>query len=85
MTRPTGRHFLKIPGPTNMPDEVLRAIAAPTIDHRGLDFARLGKEVLEALRPVLATTQPVVVYPSPGTSAWEAALVNTSATTVGSL
>ncbi|MEJ7689560.1 MAG: aminotransferase class V-fold PLP-dependent enzyme [Nocardioidaceae bacterium] len=77
MSRTTGRHFLQIPGPTNVPDEVLRAIVAPTIDHRGPDFARLGLEVLEALGPVFATTQPVVVYPSSGTGAWEAALVNT--------
>ncbi len=77
MTRTTGRHFLQIPGPTNVPDEVLRAIAAPTIDHRGPDFAQLGTEVLEALGPIFATTQPVVVYPSSGTGAWEAALVNT--------
>jgi alanine-glyoxylate transaminase / serine-glyoxylate transaminase / serine-pyruvate transaminase len=73
----TGRHFLQIPGPTNVPDEVLRAISAPTIDHRGPDFGLLGRDVLEALGPVFATTQPVVVYPSSGTGAWEAALVNT--------
>lgn len=77
MSRTTGRHFLQIPGPTNVPDAVLRAIVAPTIDHRGPDFVRLGLEVLEALGPVSATTQPVVVYPSSGTGAWEAALVNT--------
>lgn len=73
----TGRHFLQIPGPTNVPDEVLRAISAPTIDHRGPEFGLLGRGVLEALGPVFATTQPVVVYPSSGTGAWEAALVNT--------
>ena len=73
----TGRHFLQIPGPTNVPDEVLRAISAPTIDHRGPEFAELGREVLEALGPVFGTTGPVVVYPSSGTGAWEAALVNT--------
>lgn len=73
----TGRHFLQIPGPTNVPDEVLRAMAAPTIDHRGPDFAELGREVLAGLRPVFGTTGPVVVYPSSGTGAWEAALVNT--------
>lgn len=77
MSRRTGRHFLQIPGPTNVPDEVLRAIAAPTIDHRGPEFGLLGRDVLEALGPVFATTQPVVVYPSSGTGAWEAALVNT--------
>ncbi len=71
MTQTIGRHFLQIPGPTNVPDEVLRAMSAPTIGHRGLDFARLGLEVLEALGPVFATTQPVIVYPSSGTGAWE--------------
>jgi alanine-glyoxylate transaminase/serine-glyoxylate transaminase/serine-pyruvate transaminase len=73
----TGRHFLQIPGPTNVPDEVLRAMSAPTIDHRGPEFARLGRRVLEGLGPVFATAGPVVVYPSSGTGAWEAALVNT--------
>ena len=72
-----GRHFLQIPGPTNLPDRVLRAIDAPTIDHRGPEFARLGLEVLEGLREVFATEGPVVVYPSSGTGAWEAALTNT--------
>ncbi|MGH8895197.1 MAG: pyridoxal-phosphate-dependent aminotransferase family protein [Actinomycetes bacterium] len=73
----SGRHFLQIPGPTNVPDDILRAMSAPTIDHRGPEFARLGREVLEGLGPVFATTGPVVVYPSSGTGAWEAALVNT--------
>jgi alanine-glyoxylate transaminase/serine-glyoxylate transaminase/serine-pyruvate transaminase len=73
----TGRHFLQIPGPTNVPDEVLRAMSAPTIDHRSAEFAALGREVLAALGPVFGTTGPVVVYPSSGTGAWEAALVNT--------
>ena len=77
MSMTTGRHFLQIPGPTNVPDEVLRAMSAPTIDHRGPQFAELGREVLEALGPVFGTTGPVVVYPSSGTGAWEAALVNT--------
>jgi alanine-glyoxylate transaminase/serine-glyoxylate transaminase/serine-pyruvate transaminase len=72
-----GRHFLQIPGPTNVPDRVLRAIAAPTIDHRGPEFAALGLEVLEAVKPVVGTTQPVVIYPASGTGAWEAALANT--------
>ncbi|MGH3326392.1 MAG: pyridoxal-phosphate-dependent aminotransferase family protein [Streptomycetales bacterium] len=72
-----GRHFLQIPGPTNVPDRVLRAMAAPTIDHRGPEFARLTRELLEAVKPVFATTGPVVIYPSSGTGAWEAALVNT--------
>jgi alanine-glyoxylate transaminase / serine-glyoxylate transaminase / serine-pyruvate transaminase len=73
----SGRHFLQIPGPTNVPDRVLRAIDAPTIDHRGPEFARLGLEVLSGLGEVFATAQPIVVYPSSGTGAWEAALVNT--------
>lgn len=77
MTHRSGRHFLQIPGPTNVPDRVLRAIDAPTIDHRGPDFARLGLEVLEGLRGVFKTSGPVVVYPASGTGAWEAALVNT--------
>jgi alanine-glyoxylate transaminase / serine-glyoxylate transaminase / serine-pyruvate transaminase len=73
----SGRHFLQIPGPTNVPDRILRAIDNPTIDHRGPDFAALGLEVLEGLRHVFRTDGPVVVYPSSGTGAWEAALVNT--------
>ncbi|MGH3354411.1 MAG: pyridoxal-phosphate-dependent aminotransferase family protein [Nocardioidaceae bacterium] len=77
MNATTGRHFLQIPGPTNVPDRVLRAMAAPTIDHRGPEFARLTLEVLEALKPVFGTESPVVIYPSSGTGAWEAALVNT--------
>jgi alanine-glyoxylate transaminase / serine-glyoxylate transaminase / serine-pyruvate transaminase len=73
----TGRHFLQIPGPTNVPDEVLRAISAPTIDHRGPEFAQLTTELLEAVKPVFGTEGHVVIYPSSGTGAWEAALVNT--------
>ena len=73
----SGRHFLQIPGPTNVPDRVLRAIDAPTIDHRGPEFAELGLEVLSGLRDVFQTSGPVVVYPASGTGAWEAALVNT--------
>ena len=72
-----GRHFLQIPGPTNVPDRVLRAIDAPTIDHRGPAFARLGREVLDGMQEVFRTDGPVVIYPSSGTGAWEAALVNT--------
>jgi alanine-glyoxylate transaminase/serine-glyoxylate transaminase/serine-pyruvate transaminase len=72
-----GRHFLQIPGPTNVPERILRALARPTIDHRGPEFARLGKEVLEGLRRVFRAAGPVVVYPGSGTGAWEAALVNT--------
>src|SRR4051812_237858 len=77
MPGPSGRHFLQIPGPTNVPDPVLRAISAPTIDHRGPAFAALAGEVLELLPRVFRTSDPVVVYPSSGTGAWEAALVNT--------
>jgi alanine-glyoxylate transaminase/serine-glyoxylate transaminase/serine-pyruvate transaminase len=73
----SGRHFLQIPGPTNVPDRVLRAIDRPTIDHRGPDFAKLGHEVLEGLQQVFRTSGPVVVYPASGTGAWEAAIVNT--------
>ncbi|GAB3256426.1 pyridoxal-phosphate-dependent aminotransferase family protein [Kineosporia babensis] len=72
-----GRHFLQIPGPTNCPDEVLRALAAPTIDHRGPQFQALARRVLEGIKPVFGTTGPVVIYPASGTGAWEAALVNT--------
>lgn len=73
----TGRHFLQIPGPTNVPDRVLRAMAQPVIDHRGPEFVALAKEVLEGLSSVFQTSGPVLVYPSSGTGAWEAAIVNT--------
>jgi alanine-glyoxylate transaminase/serine-glyoxylate transaminase/serine-pyruvate transaminase len=73
----SGRHFLQIPGPTNVPDRVLRAIASATIDHRSPAFAALGREVLDGLKTVFATRGPVVIFPSSGTGAWEAALVNT--------
>lgn len=73
----TGRHFLQIPGPTNVPDRVLRAMARPTIDHRGPEFSRMALEVFEGLKEVCRTTSPVVIFPSSGTGAWEAALVNT--------
>jgi alanine-glyoxylate transaminase / serine-glyoxylate transaminase / serine-pyruvate transaminase len=77
-SRRAGRHFLQIPGPTNVPDRVLRAIDLPTIDHRGPEFATIGKEVLAGMKRVLKTTQgEVVIYPASGTGAWEAALVNT--------
>lgn len=76
-SHPAGRHFLQIPGPTNVPDDVLRAIDHPTIDHRGPEFARLGLKVLADIRPVFQTQQPVIIYPASGTGAWEAALVNT--------
>ncbi|GAA1836796.1 pyridoxal-phosphate-dependent aminotransferase family protein [Pseudonocardia alni] len=77
MTYAAGRHFLQIPGPTNVPDSVLRAMSAATIDHRGPDFQALGTELLRDVRPVFGTTGPVVMYPATGTGAWEAALVNT--------
>src|SRR5512141_843588 len=77
MATRSGRHFLQIPGPTNVPDRVLRALSQPTIDHRSPDFGRLGKEVLEGLKGVFKTTGPVIIYPGSGTGAWEAALVNT--------
>ena len=73
----TGRHFLQIPGPTNVPDRVLRAIDRPVIDHRGPEFAKLGKEVLENIRPIFQTAGPVVIYPASGSGGWEAAIVNT--------
>ena len=72
-----GRHFLQIPGPTNVPDRVLRAIDNPTIDHRGPSFGRMGLELLANLRTIFQTKGPVVVYPASGTGAWEAALTNT--------
>jgi alanine-glyoxylate transaminase/serine-glyoxylate transaminase/serine-pyruvate transaminase len=72
-----GRHFLQIPGPTNTPDRILRAMAAPTIDHRGPEFAELGHEVLAGLKTVFQTEAPVVIYPASGSGAWEASLVNT--------
>ena len=73
----SGRHFLQIPGPTNVPDRVLRALSRPTIDHRGPEFARLAREVIEGLQQVFKTSGAVVIYPSSGTGACEAALVNT--------
>ncbi|MGA8032713.1 MAG: aminotransferase class V-fold PLP-dependent enzyme [Casimicrobiaceae bacterium] len=75
---PSGRHFLQIPGPTNVPDRVLRAIDRPTIDHRGPEFARLGLSLLERIKPVFGTKKDhVVIYAGSGTGAWEAAMVNT--------
>lgn len=77
MVRHTGRHCLQIPGPTNVPDRVLRAIDRPTIDHRGPEFAELTREVLAGLQEVFQTRSRVVIYPGSGSGAWEAALVNT--------
>ncbi len=76
-TRHAGRHFLQIPGPTNVPDQVLRAIDNPTIDHRGPVFGRRGRELLENLKAIFQTKSPVIIYPASGTGAWEAALTNT--------
>ncbi|MEE2635905.1 MAG: aminotransferase class V-fold PLP-dependent enzyme [Acidobacteriota bacterium] len=76
MSYRAGRHFLQIPGPTNVPERVLRAMARPTIDHRGPEFQTLGHELLTGVREVFGTVQPVVIYPASGTGAWEAALVN---------
>jgi alanine-glyoxylate transaminase/serine-glyoxylate transaminase/serine-pyruvate transaminase len=73
----SGRHFLQIPGPTNVPDRILRAIDRPTIDHRGPEFRQLGLTVLDGLKQVFKTKAHVVIYPASGTGAWEAALVNT--------
>ncbi len=72
-----GRHLLQIPGPTNVPDRVLRAIDRPTIDHRGPEFGHLGREILNGLKTIFRTEGPVLIFPSSGTGAWEAALVNT--------
>src|SRR5579859_4186771 len=72
-----GQHFLQIPGPSPVPERVLRAIDRQVIDHRGPEFQKLGTEVLEAIKPVFGTTGPVIIYPASGTGAWEAAIVNT--------
>jgi alanine-glyoxylate transaminase / serine-glyoxylate transaminase / serine-pyruvate transaminase len=73
----SGRHFLQIPGPTNVPERILRAMDRPVIDHRGPKFAELAKEVLQGMKAIFRTTGPVVIYPASGTGAWEAAIVNT--------
>jgi alanine-glyoxylate transaminase/serine-glyoxylate transaminase/serine-pyruvate transaminase len=77
MSYSSGRHFLQLPGPTNVPERILRAISAPTIDHRGAEFGRFATELLADVKAVFQTTAPVVIFPSSGTGAWEAALVNT--------
>ena len=76
-SRAAGRHFLQIPGPTPLPDRVLRAMDTPIIDHRGPEFAKLGKRCLEGIKTIFKTTNPVIIYTATGTGAWEAALVNT--------
>ncbi|MBT7732669.1 MAG: aminotransferase class V-fold PLP-dependent enzyme, partial [Rhodospirillaceae bacterium] len=77
MSHKAGPHFLQIPGPSNVPGRILRAIERPTIDHRGPTFQVLACEVLEKIKPIFKTVEPVVIFPSSGTGAWEAALVNT--------
>ena len=74
---PTGRHFLQIPGPSPVPDRILRAMSLPTIDHRGPEFGGLGRRVIEGMGEIFKTRHPVVIYPASGTGAWEAALANT--------
>jgi len=76
-SRPVGRHFLNIPGPTPLPDRVLRAMDTPIIDHRGPEFSKLAKRCLEGIKTIFKTTKPVILYTATGTGAWEAALVNT--------
>jgi alanine-glyoxylate transaminase / serine-glyoxylate transaminase / serine-pyruvate transaminase len=73
---PTGHHFLQIPGPSPVPDRILRAMSLPTIDHRGPEFGVLGLKLLKGIQQIFQTTQPVVIYPASGTGAWEAALAN---------
>ena len=73
----SGRHFLQIPGPTNVPERILRAIDSPTIDHRGPEFQQLGQTVLSGLKQVFKTAGSVIIFPASGTGAWEAAIVNT--------
>jgi alanine-glyoxylate transaminase / serine-glyoxylate transaminase / serine-pyruvate transaminase len=77
VTHPQGRHFLQIPGPSPVPDRVLRAMDMPVIDHRSAEFAELGHKVIEGSRKIFKTAGPVIIYPSSGTGAWEAAIVNT--------
>src|ERR1700683_3586812 len=79
-SRTAGRHFLQIPGPTPLPDRVLRAMDTPIIDHRGPEFAKLAKRALEGIKTIFKTTNPVIIYTATGTGAWEAALVNSLST-----
>ncbi|MBX3547868.1 MAG: aminotransferase class V-fold PLP-dependent enzyme [Xanthobacteraceae bacterium] len=76
-SRTAGRHFLQIPGPSPIPDRVLRAMDMPIIDHRGPAFGKLARRVLDGVKTIFKTTNPVIIFPSSGTGAWEAALVNT--------
>ena len=77
MTEHQGRHFLQIPGPSPVPDRVLRAMDMPVIDHRSAEFAALGKTVLAGCQKIFQTSGPVIIFPSSGTGAWEATIVNT--------
>ena len=76
-SRAVGRHFLHIPGPSPLPDRILRAMDTPIIDHRGPEFQQLAKRVLDGIKTIFKTTNPVIIYTATGTGAWEAALVNT--------
>src|SRR3972149_2483688 len=76
-SRPVGRHFLHIPGPTPVPDRILRAMDTPIIDHRGPEFAKLAWRCLDGIKTIFKTTKPGIIYPATGTGAWEGALVNT--------
>src|SRR5947207_9911553 len=76
-SRTPGRHFLQIPGPTPVPDRILRAMDMPVIDHRGPEFGKLGKRVLDGIKTIFKCAGPVIIYPASGTGAWEAALTNT--------
>src|ERR1700719_785876 len=76
-SRPLGRHFLHIPGPTPLPDRVLRAMDTPIIDHRGPEFAQLARRCLDGIKTIFKTSKPVIIYTATGTGAWEGALVNT--------
>ena len=76
-SRNAGRHFLQIPGPTPLPDRILRAMDTPIIDHRGPEFQKIAKRVLDGIKTIFKTTKPVIIWTATGTGAWEAALVNT--------
>src|SRR4026207_1567247 len=76
-SRVAGRHFLQIPGPSPLPDRILRAMDTPIIDHRGPEFQKLAKRVLDGIKTIFKTTNPVIIYTATGTGAWEGALVNT--------
>ena len=76
-SRTAGRHFLQIPGPTPVPDRILRAMDMPVIDHRGPEFGKLGRRVLDGIKTIFKCAGPVIIYPASGTGAWEAALINT--------